>query len=147
MAYIFFLLGTYPAGASAILNAIRTLITLRTRSLWVMAIFYCADWRNWSREVPSSCRTIAGYRHDCQYRALFRCKGLTMRCVMWFSTCCWVIHNFWAGSIGGTMIEGSFLLMNGLNIIRFWRMQKRGIDPFKVEKTTPFRRRRKGLNN
>lgn len=35
----FFLLGTYPAGASAILNAIRTLITLRTRSLWVMAIF------------------------------------------------------------------------------------------------------------
>lgn len=27
--------------------------------------------------------------------------------------------------------------MNGLNIIRFWRMQKRGIDPFKVEKTTP----------
>lgn len=63
----FFLLGTYPAGASAILNAIRTLITLRTRSLWVMAIFYCADWRNWPREVPSSCRTIAGYRHDCQY--------------------------------------------------------------------------------
>lgn len=38
LAYIF-LLGTYPAGASAILNAIRTLITLRTRSLWVMAIF------------------------------------------------------------------------------------------------------------
>ncbi|PTF35837.1 hypothetical protein BUY60_15765, partial [Staphylococcus epidermidis] len=54
-----------------------------------------------------------------------------------FSTCCWVIHNFWAGSIGGTMIEGSFLLMNGLNIIRFWRMQKRGIDPFKVKKTPP----------
>ncbi len=24
--------------------------------------------------------------------------------------------------------------MNGLNIIRFWRMQQRGIDPFKVEK-------------
>jgi hypothetical protein len=24
--------------------------------------------------------------------------------------------------------------MNGLNIIRFWRMQRRGIDPFKVEK-------------
>ena len=72
-------------------------------------------------------------------------KGLTMRCVMWFSTCCWVIHNFWAGSIGGTMIEGSFLLMNGLNIIRFLADAERGIDPFKVEK--PLRRRRKGLNN
>lgn len=62
----FFLLGTYPAGASAILNAIRTLITLRTRSLWVMAIFIVLT-GGIGREVPSSCRTIAGYRHDCQY--------------------------------------------------------------------------------
>lgn len=131
----FFLLGTYPAGASAILNAIRTLITLRTRSLWVMAIFI----------VLTGGIGLAKFHHPVELLpvigtivstwALFRCKGLTMRCVMWFSTCCWVIHNFWAGSIGGTMIEGSFLLMNGLNIIRFWRMQKRGIDPFKVEKT------------
>ena len=120
----FFLLGTYPAGASAILNAIRTLITLRTRSLWVMAIFIVLTGGIGLGTIVSTW-------------ALFRCKGLTMRCVMWFSTCCWVIHNFWAGSIGGTMIEGSFLLMNGLNIIRFWRMQKRGIDPFKVEKTPP----------
>ncbi|WP_196359266.1 YgjV family protein, partial [Cronobacter sakazakii] len=43
-------------------------------------------------------------------------------------------HNFWIGSIGGTLIEGSFLIINGLNIVRFWRMQQRGIDPFKVEK-------------
>ena len=65
--------------------------------------------------------------------ALFRCKGLSVRCVMWCSTACWVTHNLWLGSIGGTLIEGSFLVVNGLNIIRFWRMQKRGIDPFKVE--------------
>lgn len=63
----FFLLGTYPAGASAILNAIRTLITLRTRSLWVMAIFIVLTGGIGLAEVPSSCRTIAGYRYDCQY--------------------------------------------------------------------------------
>jgi hypothetical protein len=57
--------------------------------------------------------------------ALFRCKGLTVRCVMWCSTACWVTHNLWLGSIGGTLIEGSFLIVNGLNIIRFRRMQKR----------------------
>lgn len=101
----FFLLGTYPAGASAILNAIRTLITLRTRSLWVMAIFI----------VLTGGIGLAKFHHPVELLpvigtivstwALFRCKGLTMRCVMWFSTCCWVIHNFWAGSIGGTMIE------------------------------------------
>lgn len=53
--------------------------------------------------------------------ALFRCKGLTVRCVMWCSTACWVTHNLWLGSIGGTLIEGSFLIVNGLNIIRFRR--------------------------
>ena len=117
----FFLLGTYPAGASAILNSSRTLINLRTR---------LAKFHHPVELLPVIGTIVSTW-------ALFRCKGLTMRCVMWFSTCCWVIHNFWAGSIGGTMIEGSFLLMNGLNIIRFWRMQKRGIDPFKVEKTPP----------
>ena len=119
----FFLLGTYPAGASAILNAIRTLITLRTRSLWVMAIFI----------VLTGGIGLAKFHHPVELLPVI--GTIVMRCVMWFSTCCWVIHNFWAGSIGGTMIEGSFLLMNGLNIIRFWRMQRRGIDPFKVEKT------------
>ncbi len=64
----FFLLGTYPAGASAILNAIRTLIILTHAQLMGNGDFYCADWRNWPREVPSSCRTIAGYRYDCQYQ-------------------------------------------------------------------------------
>ncbi|MDE8739911.1 YgjV family protein, partial [Escherichia coli] len=114
----------YPAGASAIHNAIRTVITLRTRSLWVMAIFIVltggiglAKFHHPDELLPVIGTIVSTW-------ALFRCKGLTMRCVMWFSTCCWVIHIFWAGSIGGTMIEGSFLLMNGLNIIRFWRMQK-----------------------
>lgn len=35
----FFLMGAFPAGSSAMLNTVRTLITLRTRSLWVMAVF------------------------------------------------------------------------------------------------------------
>ena len=35
----FFLMGASPAGMSAELNALRTVISLRTRSLWVMGIF------------------------------------------------------------------------------------------------------------
>lgn len=71
----FFLLGTYPAGASAILNAIRTLITLRTRSLWVMAIFI----------VLTGGIGLAKFHHPVELLpvigtivstwALFRCKG------------------------------------------------------------------------
>ncbi|WP_440583040.1 YgjV family protein [Yersinia wautersii] len=42
--------------------------------------------------------------------------------------------NVWLGSIGGSLIEGSFLLLNGFNIIRFRRLQLQGIDPFEIEK-------------
>lgn len=130
----FFLMGAWPAGSSAMLNSVRTLITLRTRSLWVMTIFI----------LLTGGLGIAKFHHPMELLpvigtivstwALFRCTGLTTRCVIWCSTGCWVAHNLWLGSIGGSLIEGSFLVMNGLTIIRFWRMQKRGIDPFKVEK-------------
>ena len=136
----FFLMGAFPAGSSAMLNSVRTLITLRTRSLWVMAIFIAltggiglAEFHHWVELLPVAGTLISTW-------ALFRCRGLTMRCIIWCSTGCWVIHNFWLGSIGGTLIEGSFLVMNGLNILRFWRMQKRGIDPFEME-TMPEKKR------
>ncbi|MDU5691779.1 MAG: YgjV family protein [Citrobacter freundii] len=106
----FFLMGAWPAGMSAELNTGLAKLQHAMELLPIIGTL-ASTW------------------------ALFRCKGLTVRCVMWCATACWVIHNFWLGSIGGTMIEGSFLVMNGLNIIRFRRMQKRGIDPFKIEKS------------
>ncbi|HBW1503787.1 TPA: YgjV family protein [Klebsiella quasipneumoniae] len=129
----FFLMGAAPAGMSAGLNALRTVISLRTRSLWVMTVFILLTLilglgkLQYAMELLPIIGTVASTW------ALFRCKGLTVRCVMWCSTACWVTHNLWLGSIGGTLIEGSFLIVNGLNIIRFRRMQKRGIDPFRVE--------------
>jgi len=132
----FFLMGAFPAGASALLNAVRTLITLRTRSLWVMSVFITLTLFLGLIKLHHPMELLPIIGTVASTWALFRCKGLTVRCVMWCSTACWVSHNIWLGSIGGSLIEGSFLVMNGLNIIRFWRMQKRGIDPFKIEKET-----------
>jgi len=130
----FFLMGAWPAGMSAGLNALRTLISLRTRSLWVMALFIILTLALGLVKLHHPIELLPVIGTIASTWALFRTTGLTTRCVMWCSTVCWVIHNFWLGSIGGTLIEGSFLVMNGVNIIRFWRMQKRGIDPFRVEK-------------
>ncbi|MCG8156515.1 YgjV family protein [Brenneria goodwinii] len=130
----FFLMGANAAGVSAALNAIRTVISLKTHNIAVMFVFIAL----------TLAFGLSGMRHAMELLpiagtvastwALFRTTGLTTRCVIWCSTACWVVHNVWLGSIGGSMIEGSFLLMNGFNIVRFWRMQKRGIDPFMVER-------------
>ncbi|MDQ5891408.1 MAG: hypothetical protein QG613_278 [Pseudomonadota bacterium] len=130
----FFLMGANAAGASALLNSARTLISLKTHNILVMFVFisltllFGLSGMNHPMELLPIAGTVASTW------ALFRTYGLTTRCVMWCSTACWVAHNIWLGSIGGSLIEGSFLLMNGFNIIRFWRMQQRGIDPFSVEK-------------
>ncbi|MEQ9843820.1 YgjV family protein [Pectobacterium brasiliense] len=130
----FFLMGANAAGASALLNSARTLISLKTHNILVMFVFisltllFGLSGMNHTMELLPIAGTVASTW------ALFRTSGLTTRCVMWCSTACWVAHNIWLGSIGGSLIEGSFLLMNGFNIIRFWRMQQRGIDPFSVEK-------------
>ncbi|MCL2891813.1 YgjV family protein [Brenneria tiliae] len=130
----FFMMGANAAGISAMLNSARTLISIKTHNIAVMFVFIAL----------TLALGLPGIRHMVELLpivgtiastwALFRTSGLTTRCVMWCSTACWVTHNIWLGSIGGSLIEGSFLLMNGFNIIRFRRMQKRGIDPFKVEK-------------
>ncbi|GKW25408.1 YgjV family protein [Pectobacterium polonicum] len=130
----FFLMGANAAGASALLNSARTLISLKTHNILVMFVFisltllFGLSGMKHAMELLPIAGTVASTW------ALFRTSGLTTRCVMWCSTACWVAHNIWLGSIGGSLIEGSFLLMNGFNIIRFWRMQQRGIDPFSVEK-------------
>ncbi|ANI30205.1 membrane protein [Yersinia entomophaga] len=130
----FFLMGASAAGSSALLNALRTLISTKTRSSIVMVVFIILTltlglWRmHHVVELLPIIGTVASTW------ALFRTHGLTTRCIMWCSTACWVIHNIWLGSIGGSLIEGSFLLINGFNIIRFRRLQLQGIDPFLVEK-------------
>lgn len=136
----FFLMGANAAGMSAMLNALRTVISTRTRNIMVMFVFIfltlalgLPEVKHWVELLPITGTVISTW-------ALFRTRGLTTRCVMWCSTAGWVTHNIWLGSIGGSLIEGSFLIVNGINIVRFRRMQLRGIDPFTAEnKAVPTR--------
>lgn len=127
----FLLMGAHAAGISAELNAIRTLVTLRTRSIWVMLVFILLTLGLGLYSLKHAIELLPIISTTLSTWALFRTEGLTTRCVMWCSTAGWVIHNIWLGSLGGSLIEGSFLLVNGWNIIRFRRMQSQGIDPFK----------------
>lgn len=129
----FFLMGASTAGMSAELNAIRSVVATRTRNLWVMVLFIVLTLVLGVGELQHPLEVLPIVGTIASTWALFRCRGLMTRCVMWCSTACWVIHNLWLGSLGGSLIEGSFLLVNGYNIVRFYRMQRRGIDPFRSE--------------
>ncbi|MNI09859.1 Inner membrane protein YgjV [compost metagenome] len=58
--------------------------------------------------------------------ALFRLEGMALRLCMLSSTVCWLVHNIWAGSWGGILLEGSFFIVNGHIILGLYRARRRG---------------------
>ncbi|MCI4002213.1 YgjV family protein [Dickeya dianthicola] len=129
----FFLMGANVAGISAMLNSGRTVITLKTNNIAVMFVFIALTLALGLPGVKHPMELLPIIGTVCSTWALFRAHGLVMRGIIWCSTALWVTHNIWLGSIGGSLIEASFLVINGFNIIRFWRMQRNGIDPFKMD--------------
>ena len=130
MGLHFFLLGATPAGISASLNSVRTLVSIYFRNPVIMYIFITLTltltlpnihhWMEFLPVVGTIMSTIA----------FFKFTRLKLRITMWLSTVCWVIYNSWIGSLGGMLIETSFLIINGIAIYRFTILIKKGLDPF-----------------
>jgi hypothetical protein len=120
----FFLLGATTAAFSAWMSGIRSFISTRTRHWLVMLFFLLIVWIIGIPKIvePIQWLTIVGTTVGTW--ALFREQGVKMRLMMWTGTVCWVTHNVVIGSIGGAMIEGTFLFVNGHTIYRLWRQYK-----------------------
>jgi len=74
----FFLMGAAPAGMSAVLNAFRTVISLRTRSLWVMSVFITLTLFLGLIKLHHPMELLPIIGTVASTWALFRCKGLTV---------------------------------------------------------------------
>ncbi|HEY4079952.1 MAG TPA: YgjV family protein [Burkholderiaceae bacterium] len=126
LAYMlhFGLLGNPTALASSALSTLRSLLSLRTRSLWVAAAIIAANltfgltlahrWSDWLPLCASCLGTLA----------LFTLQGIRMRAVMLCGTALWIANNLIAGSIGGTALELVVAVVNTGTMLRLWRQQK-----------------------
>jgi hypothetical protein len=115
------LLGHPTAVASASLSALRSLLSLRTRSAWVAVLVVSAnlglglaiaekrsDWL----PIGASCLGTL---------ALFTLQGVPMRLLMLCGTGLWIANNLIAGSIGGTALEAVVAAVNLTTIARMLR--------------------------
>ena len=109
----FMLLGATAAAINCLLCAIRTWVSGYHRTLGLVLP---------QLEHPVQLLTLIGTTLSTY--ALFRLEGLLLRWCMLASSLCWVIHNLWAGSIGGILLEGMFLVINGYTIFSFCRSQR-----------------------
>lgn len=126
----FLMLGAVAAAISCLLCAVRTWVSGYYRTQAVMLIFMIA-----------SCGLVIPYlEHPMQFLtvlgttlstyALFRLDGGPLRLCMLASTVVWLIHNIWAGSWGGILLEGGFFLINSYTILTVYgiRINKEKID-------------------
>lgn len=121
----FALLGNPTALASSAISTVRSLLALRTRSPWVVALVLAANvafgiaiatrWSDWLPLAASCLGTVA----------LFLMNGIAMRLVMLCGTGLWIANNLIVGSIGGTALEIVVAVTNVLTMLRMARNNPR----------------------
>lgn len=126
LAYVvhFSLLGNPTAVASSTMSVIRSLLALRTRSVWVAAAVVAANIALglYLAERPSDWLPLGA---SCLGTlALFLLKGVPMRLVMLGGTGLWIANNVIVGSIGGTALEVVIAVVNSVTIVRMLRDQR-----------------------
>lgn len=125
LAYVvhFALLGNPTAVASSLVSTTRSLLSLRTRSVWVALAVVAVNMglglalvrqpSDWLPLLASCLGTLA----------LFLLHGVPMRLVMFCGTGLWVANNLIVGSIGGTALELTVAAVNLWTITRLLRLK------------------------
>lgn len=124
-AYIvhFALLGNHTAVASSTVSLVRSVLALRTRSVWIalavvavnigLGMALAKQPSDWLPLGASCLGTLA----------LFLLQGVAMRVVMLMGTCLWIANNVISGSIGGTALE---VVIAAVNLVTIARMVRQG---------------------
>lgn len=114
----FILLGNPTASASACMSALRSALSMRTQALWLAWIFIIVTlglglWLSevWTDMLPILASSTSTY-------ALFRLRGVLLRCVVLLASGLWLANNIISGSIGGIMLEVTVISVNLFTIYR-----------------------------
>ncbi len=120
----FALLGAVTACLSALLSVLRTGLSIKTRSRPVGYLFIVISFalgvylsHDWYDLFPILGTCIGTY-------ALYCLSGIAMRVAFLCGALCWLTNNIIVGSIGGTLLEATLLVVNSFTIFRLYRGKK-----------------------
>ncbi|MGY4024538.1 YgjV family protein [Aeromonas rivuli] len=117
----FAFMGANTAALSAGLSCGRTIASGRTRSPWVMSFFLVLVWVLGIPGITSPVQWLPIIGTTIGTWGLFRAHGIALRLCMLVGGLCWTSHNILIGSIGGSLIETTFLFVNCHTMYRMWR--------------------------
>lgn len=121
----FLLLGSMVSALGALLSALRTTTAIfvsskRTATAFIGISLVSGFWiaEQWRDVWPILGTVIGTY-------SVFCLSGIRMRSGFLLGACCWLTNNILVGSIGGTLLEMTVIVMNLLTIYRLSRQQSK----------------------
>ncbi len=115
----FALMGWWAAALSALIGTARNYASIHVRNTKVMLFFMALLLLIAAPRVEHWTGILALMGAAWATWGVFKESGVRLRVFMLLGTISWLSHNILVGSIGGSIIETIFLLVNGLTI---WRL-------------------------
>ena len=116
----FILMGALVAAFGCGISAIRSYASTKTQSTAVMIFFIVMLWLMGLPQLEHGYELLTIFGSSVATYALFKQQGIAMRLLVMFNSFCWITNNVLLGSIGGTLMELTFIVINGMTIIRMY---------------------------
>ncbi|WP_194438297.1 YgjV family protein [Vibrio fluminensis] len=123
----FIMMGALVAAFGCGISAIRSYASTKTQSTGVMLFFIAMLWIMGLPQLEYSYELLTIFGSSVATWALFKTQGIQMRLLVMFNSFCWVTNNLLLGSIGGTLMELTFIIVNSLTIVRMYRAERRAV--------------------
>lgn len=120
----FILMGAVTAAVGCGISALRSYASTRTQSSLVMWFFIGLLWVMGLLNVEHSYEILTIFGASVATWGLFKTRGIHMRLLILFNSFCWLTNNLLLGSIGGTMMEATFIIVNAVTIYKMYRNSK-----------------------
>ncbi|PSU46366.1 hypothetical protein C9J12_18980 [Photobacterium frigidiphilum] len=120
----FILMGAVTAAVGCGISALRSYASTRTQSSPVMWFFIGLLWVMGLPNVEYSYEILTIFGASVATWSLFKAQGIHMRLLILFNSFCWLTNNLLLGSIGGTMMEATFIIVNAVTIYKMYRNSK-----------------------
>lgn len=117
----FVMMGALVAALGCGISAVRSYASTKTQSSGVMLFFIALLWGMGLPQLEHSYELLTIFGSSVATWALFKTQGIQMRLLVMLNSLCWVINNVLLGSIGGTLMELTFIIVNSLTMVRMYR--------------------------
>ncbi|AJR06160.1 YgjV family protein [Photobacterium gaetbulicola] len=114
----FILMGAFTAAFGCGISALRSYASTKTKSNKVMWFFITLLWLMGLPSLQHIYELLTIFGASVATWGLFQTEGIKLRILILFNSFCWLANNLLLGSIGGTLMESTFIIVNLYTISR-----------------------------